>query len=671
MQDHQPAEGGDPPFRRIVENGADGVVVLDPEGAIVYANPAAAALLGRPIESLKGRPLGLPVFAGQSAEIDVPGPGDTPRVVELRPIRADWSGRPALLVGLRDVTAYRKLADGQRFLARAGAELARSLDLPETLDRIARLALEHLADGCLIDLVRPDGKICRERARHDSPDLDAAMAPLRDGDCVPSGGPSGLPRVLRTGRPKLFNRATFPAIDSLTGSPARREVVRALGVNSLLILPLVARGRTLGALTLLATRPGRCFSAADLPATTELAQLAALALDDARLYEEACEAVRRRDEFLAMLSHELRNPLASIVHASALLRDASALGAGQRQAVEVVAKQSEQMSRLLDDLLDVSRVTRGIIRVDRRRADLLDVVDRALQAARPAIESAGHRLHFDRPSGPIPIDGDPARLSQVLVNLLTNAARYTPPGGNVWLEVDAGGGQAQVVVRDDGLGIEPELLPRIFDPFIQGRRDLDRSQGGLGIGLTLVKTIVDLHGGAISASSPGPGRGSSFRLRLRTAPPSPDGDGVPASGAPPGGPIPEAGRPLRILIVEDHEDNREMLRTLLEMSGHRVETAADGIEALDALRRKPDLALLDVGLPGMDGMTLARAVRADPDLCGLRMVAITGYARPEDREEALSAGFDAHLPKPVPIEELDRLIALLPDGHPRLPPPSP
>jgi signal transduction histidine kinase len=653
-QDDRPARPDDPPFRRIVESGADGVVVLDPEGSILYANPAAAALLGRPIEDLMGRPLGLPVYAGQSAEIDVPGPGGPSRVVELRPIRADWGGQPALLIGLRDVTAYRRLAEGQRFLAEAGAELARSLDLPETIDRIARLALDHLADGCLIDLVRPDGRICRELARHADPGLDAAMGPLRGGHCVDPDGPSGLSRVLRTGRPKLFNRATEPALDSLAGDPARRQVVRSLGVGSLLIQPLVARDRTLGALTLLATRPGRFFSAADLPTASELAYLAALALDDARLYDEAREAVRRRDEFLAMLSHELRNPLASIVHASVLLRSSPALGETDRKAIEVVARQSEQMSRLLDDLLDISRVTRGIIRVERSGADLLDVVDRALQAAMPAIESAGHRLHFDRPGGPIPVDGDPARLSQVLVNLLTNAARYTPRGGNIWLEVTAEAGRAGLAVRDDGLGIEADLLPVIFEPFIQGRRGLDRSQGGLGIGLTLVKTIVDLHGGSITASSPGPGRGSTFLVGLPMATAADPGAARP--GVPPDGAVAGACRPLRILVVEDHDDNREMLRTLLELSGHRVEAVSDGIEAMAALRSKPDLALLDVGLPGMDGLSVARAVRADPELSDLRLIAVTGYARPEDRAEVIAAGFDAHLPKPVRIEDLDRLL---------------
>ncbi|WP_158633404.1 ATP-binding protein [Tautonia sociabilis] len=543
-----------------------------------------------------------------------------------------------------------------RRLSEAGAELAGSLDRSETLDRLARLVVEHLADGCLIDLIRPDGTILREAAHHRDARLDAVMAPLLGGDCVDPGGPSGLPRVLRTGRPKLYGLAAASALDSLAREPGRRAAVRALGIRSLLIVPLVARGRTLGAITLLATSPGRSFSAVDLPTATELASLGALALDTSRLHDEAREAVRRRDEFLAMLAHELRNPMASIVSAAEVLRSAAPLGPGEERAVNVIARQSEQMDRLLGDLLDISRVTRDVLRLDRERVDLLDVLERSLPAAMPAVASAGHRLHLSIAAGPILTEGDAARLSQVVVNLLTNAARYTPRGGNIWLEVARAGNRVELVVRDDGQGIEPELLPCLFELFTQGPRGRDRSPGGLGIGLTLVKSIVERHGGSVSAFSAGPGLGSTFRVLLPLA--------EPAAGAGPGPgedpPSPPRGGPdcsdLRILVVEDHDDNREMLRTLLALSGYRVETAADGLAGLEALRNRPDLALLDLGLPGLDGFSVARAARDDASLCDLPLIALTGSSRAEDQAEALAAGFDAHLVKPVLLDELQRLI---------------
>lgn len=649
-----PPKTASAPFQQMVEHGADGLAILDASGVIVYANPAASALLGRPLNQLIGRPLGLPVVAFQSAEIDVPTAGESARIVELRSTEVDWEGRPALLVGLRDVTAYRRLVDNQRFLVRAGAELAHSLDLPTTLAQISQLVIEDLADGCLIDLIQPDGTVLRPIARHASAEGDALLAPLRDGSCVDLNEPIGLPRALRTGRPKIYNRTTEAAIDSLATDPDRRQAFRQLGIGSIMILPLIARDRTLGALTLLTTRPGRFFSAADLPSAGELAILAALAIDNAQLYDNAREDVRRRDEFLAMLSHELRNPLSSIMHATTLLHNHRNLPCDQTGAIEVVARQSQQMSRLLDDLLDISRVTRGIIHLERLPVDLLDVLDQALESARPAIESAGHRLHLNLSGGAMPVIGDHTRLVQVLINLLTNAARYTPSGGDIWLEAASGPQTVELVVRDNGTGIDPEFLPRIFDLFTQGRRSLDRSQGGLGIGLTLVREIVELHDGSISAFSDGPGLGSTFRVRLPAAGAQPAPLTTPIAPAP--RQTPSEQRPLRILLVEDHDDNREMLRTLLMLSGHQVETAADGHAALDALRQRPDLALIDIGLPGIDGLTLARIVRSDPDLSDLTLIAVTGYARPEDRAESLDAGFDDHLPKPVRIDDLKRLL---------------
>jgi PAS domain S-box-containing protein len=367
--------------------------------------------------------------------------------------------------------------------------------------------------------------------------------------------------------------------------------------------------------------------------------------------QEADAANRAKDEFLAMLGHELRNPLSAVRNAIvAAILDERACG----RALEIARRQTDQLGRIVDDLLDVARITSGRVRLRKERTELSDILQRAVEGARPLMEERGHTLTVSLPGEAIHLDADPARVEQAVVNVLTNAGKYTDPGGAISLSAAREQSEAVVRVRDNGMGIAPEVLPRVFDLFTQGDRALDRAQGGLGIGLTLVRRIVELHGGSVRASSPGVGRGAEFVIRLPALPTAPEEASrqLPASGG-----STRERAPARVLVVEDNLDAAESLTMVLELLGHQVRVAHDGMAALVAARAEvPDMMLIDIGLPGMNGYELARAVRRDPLLQHLRLVALTGYGRSEDHAQAMTAGFDHHLVKPVDFDTLEALV---------------
>jgi CheY-like chemotaxis protein len=364
---------------------------------------------------------------------------------------------------------------------------------------------------------------------------------------------------------------------------------------------------------------------------------------------------RRKDEFLAMLSHELRNPLAPITNALELLRLQRGSGnATEEHARAVIERQVGQLKHLVDDLLEVSRVTTGRVRLSQERLDLRGIVDRAVETARPLIEQRRHELSVSAPPEPVWLHGDAARLEQVVVNLLTNAAKYTDEGGHIRLAVEPEGDRAVLRVRDTGVGIPPELLPRIFELFTQAERSLDRAEGGLGIGLSLVQRLVELHGGTVEATSV-QGEGSEFIVRLPMASPPPTPSPSPTETAPP------TGRSCRVLVVDDNVDSAESLAMLLTMFGHNVRTAHDGEAALEtAIDWRPEVVLLDIGLPGLDGYEVAKRMRRLPALGDVVLVALTGYGQDADRQRSREAGFDRHLVKPVEPATVQRIVASVP-----------
>ncbi len=377
-----------------------------------------------------------------------------------------------------------------------------------------------------------------------------------------------------------------------------------------------------------------------------------------REMEEALRtADRRKDEFLATLAHELRNPLAPIRNSLEIMRRAGNDTAMAEQARAMMERQMRQMVRLVDDLLDVSRITRGLIELRKEKVELAAVLQNAIETSRPMLDAGRHQLTVALPPTPVSLDADPIRLAQVVANLLNNSAKYTEPGGHVRLTAAAEGGEAVVRVQDTGVGIPADMLPRVFEMFTQVRTADARAQGGLGIGLTIVKSLVEMHGGTVTARSTAPGQGSEFIVRLPLAPADPK---------PPAAPEPAAVGALsfparRILVVDDSHDAAESLALLLRLMGQDVRVAHDGATALELARSfQPDTAFLDIGMPGMDGNELARRLRREPTQRGLRLIALTGWGQEEDRKLTKAAGFDRHLTKPVDIAVLQELVARAP-----------
>jgi len=385
-------------------------------------------------------------------------------------------------------------------------------------------------------------------------------------------------------------------------------------------------------------------------------------LTDQKKREDLQEADRRKDEFLATLAHELRNPLAPIRNALQIIRLAGDNAQAVELAKDVMDRQLRHMVRLVDDLLDVSRITRGKVELRKERVDLTKIIHSAVETSRPLIEASGHELTLQLAPEPIWLEADLTRLAQVLSNLLNNSARYTKPNGRILLTSERREGEALVRVCDNGLGIPEDMLPLVFEMFTQVDRPQERSQGGLGIGLSLVRGLVEMHGGKVEAYSDGPGRGSEFVVRLPLLTEEPERQEVQA----PDGQTQKATAPhaRRILIVEDNRDGADSLALLLELMGNNVRTVYDGASALEAATEyRPDVVLLDIGLPGRDGYEVAREIRASPHLNGVVLIAQTGWGQEEDYRRTTEAGFNHHLVKPVDPQKLKELLATMPNHH--------
>ena len=369
-----------------------------------------------------------------------------------------------------------------------------------------------------------------------------------------------------------------------------------------------------------------------------------------RIEETLREQDRRKDEFLAMLAHELRNPLAAVANAASLLKNTED-AESHTWAAGVIERQTRQLTHLIDDLLDVSRITTGKIRLRREILDVATVLERACESARPLVQERQHELLCDYPHGLLWLEADPTRIEQIVLNLLTNAAKYTPTGGRIELGARRVDAEILITVRDNGMGIAPHRLPEMFQLFAQGERSIARSEGGLGIGLTIVQKLAEMHGGRIVAHSEGPNRGSTFTVHLPAAV-------APAPAAESGGRAREESARLRILIVDDNLDSAQGLARILTRAGHRTSVAHDGVQALERARAElPQAILLDIGLPGIDGFEVANRLRTETGCADALIIAVTGYGQEEDRNRALEAGFDHHMVKPVAIDELKALLA--------------
>ena len=559
--------------------------------------------------------------------------------------------------------AAEEAARWAEFLADASRTLASSLDPQATLRNLARLAVPMLGDASFASLV--DGKAAV---------LSCEWAWLDDAGATISFATSGfgsshaeldrvVGRVLGTGRAQPFDfgslvggvRALVAGLEAGGAVPPvspRTPLVPARAGG--LVFPLSARGRVLGVFGLVLTEAAERLGRGDLAAAVDLAGRAGVALDNALLVRDVQDRDRRKSEFLSMLAHELRNPLAPIRNAVEIIKRRVPEPSDLAFVRGVIDRQVSQLTRLVDDLLDVSRITSGKIRLEREPIEIGTVVARAVETSRPLIEQHRHVLSLNVPDGTVTVIGDATRLAQVLANLLNNAAKYTPDGGRIDLDVETTEGEVVIEVRDTGAGIPPDMLDTVFDLFTQVDRSLDRSQGGLGIGLTLVKSLVELHHGSVHARSEGPGRGSVFEIRLpRCRDVAGDDHRAPLDGS--GSPLASASR---ILVVDDNVDAAQSLAMVLAVAGHEVRQVHDGEHALAAVESfRPEVVLLDIGLPGLDGYEVARRLRASPRNRALLLVAVSGYGQDRDRHRSALAGFDHHLTKPVDFELLERVLA--------------
>lgn len=665
-------------FSTALRSIGDAVVATDAEGRVTFANPVAEQLTGWSADDARGRPL-REVFRIVNEYTREPTESPVERVLReggvvglanhtillqrdggelaiddsAAPIIGPQGETVGVVLVFRDVSKARRAAQRQEFLARASVELSSSLDYGVTLAKVAQLAVPTIADWCGVDMLE-GGEVRRLAVAHIDPEKVAFVQEIQRRWPPDMDAPQGVPNILRTGQSEMIRVIPEELLESGARDEAHLRVIRELQLRSYIGVPLTIGDETFGVITLVMAESRRTYDEDDLELAAVLAQRASTAVQNARLYRaaedarrEAETANRAKDEFLAMLGHELRNPLAPIVTALELMKMRED-GQMSRER-EVVERQVMALQTLVDDLLDVSRITGGRIELDRAPVELVDVVEKSVEVVGTLIETRRHALHVDVPRGLV-VDGDASRLGQVVNNLLTNAAKYTEPEGQIWVAGAREGDEVVLRVRDSGIGIPPEMLSGVFEVFHQAPQALDRAQGGLGLGLTIARSLVEGHGGTITAKSAGVGRGTELEMRLPAVqrdvePPEPAAESQFAEH--------ESGFGTPILVVDDNSDALEMIVSVLELIGYRPLPAPDPAAALElAQQTLPPLALLDLGLPVIDGYELGRRLRAIPGLGDIKLIAATGYGQPSDRARTTAAGFAAHLVKPIALDEL-------------------
>lgn len=564
----------------------------------------------------------------------------------------DEDGRPLRMVGVSvNVTRRKRVEQDLAFLAGASAELAGLVDPQNTLDRLAFLAVPAFADWCAVDLLDDEGRPERVAVAHVDPERVQLARDIYARFGTDPQQAIGSWAVLRSQQPHLVREVSDALLDEAIPNPDYRAYLRHLGLRSYIGVPLVAHGRAFGVVTFVSAESGRLYEQRDLELAADLARRAAVAIENARLYRTLQQSDQGKDIFLATLAHELRNPLAAISNGIGILKLAPGDLRRVEHAAAVMERQINQLRRLVDDLMDVSRIATGKVELRTEEVDLVAIVTNAVETVRPSIEAARHKLSIALPGGAMRVRADPVRLAQVFANLLSNAAKYTAEGGQIDISMESLQQEFVVRVRDNGIGIAPEMLHSIFHIFRQGAHPLERSHGGLGIGLSLVEGLVRLHGGRVEAHSEGPGRGSEFVVHLPRAPLS----AAPELRPPP---IPGKDAARRVLVVDDNVDAAHTVAELLRLLGHEVSIEHDGLGAVDAaLRLHPEVVLLDIGLPGIDGYEAARRIRRAEGKRAMKLVALTGWGQEQDKERAYRAGFDQHCVKPVGLDQLRTMLA--------------
>lgn len=668
----------------VLEHSSDAIVILDRERVIRYANRAAAALaemagpdelygvsydqvleaheifdeagrhpdratLPSHIALTEGRPV-----RGMVAR-QVHRQSGRQRWISIAsvPLFTDEDSRKAqfAILFFTDISDQKARQDRVAFLLEATRGSSVAGDLSERFLEKARVIVPLLADWCTVNVLQEDGRLARVAAVHRDPTKTAAVEQLAT-LAMEGGADRSVASVITTGEAKLYHLISPEMLAGTFPTSEGTELLRELAPRSAMILPVVSGGRTFGALSLAYTEESlRTYTEDDLDFMREFCLHLGVLADNARLYGEVEARDKAKDAFMAALSHELRNPLAPIKSALELLaiRDTSPEA---REALEIVDYQFNHVQEILRDLLDVTRFTRGLVTIEERPLELAALLTRAADMNEEHLRKKGITLHRDFSEGPLAVVGDSTRLQQAVMNILQNAEKFTPAGGNVWIALKREGDRAVISIRDDGEGMEAETLAHVFDSYGPQHHPRQAGRTGLGLGLVLVRDIIRLHGGSVEARSPGKDRGSTFTLVLPLS-----GEALPCAQMPPQPARENSGARHRILIVDDNEAAARGLDRLLAKRGHETAVAHDGAGALAAARSfSPTVILLDIGLPDMSGLSVGEQIRAEHGRAVL-LIALSGYGQQEDIEATKAAGFDCHLVKPASLADIESALA--------------
>jgi len=685
-------------LQAILEGLDAGITVQDPSGRLVFANTAGARMCGLgSVEELLAAPTSATI-----ARFDVLGDDDRPidpddlpgrrvlrtgepcaavlrvrehatgRVwrswVRAMPVR-DEDGRVEIVINvMHDVTAAHRKEQHDVCLSIATAALGASLDIDEMLGRLTQVLVPVLADWCVVSLLAED-ELRHVAIAHADPKKMQAARDVYDRFPPSPDAPRGLWNVLRSGVAELYETVDDELLRLGAQNEEHLALLRAAGMRSVILVPLRVRERVVGTLTLITAESGRSYDREDLRVAEELGRRAGNALENARHYGEAREAARRaeeasrtKDEFLATVSHELRTPLNAIVGWSSLLR-ARSREPSVAKGIEVIFRNAQAQVKIIDDILDVSRIINGKFLLEPKATDLVAIARDAIEVVRPASDAKQISVELVAPAPPYQLVADPERLQQVVWNLLSNAVKFTEARGRIVVRIERDASTLALSVVDSGKGIAPDFLPYAFDRFRQADASTTRRVGGLGLGLAIVRHVVELHGGSVEAWSEGIGKGATFTIRL------PVRAVVPAAAqerpVTPHEPATPRARDLdgvRVLVVDDEEDARDLLAAVLTDAGATVESVRSAQTGLDALARfRPDVLVSDIGMPEEDGYSFIERIRALPPEEGgaIPSLALTAYTREEDRSRALRAGFTTHLGKPASPDALTAAVANL------------
>jgi signal transduction histidine kinase/ActR/RegA family two-component response regulator len=582
------------------------------------------------------------------------------------PILGDDGGIEEWIGTAIDVHEQHFAQEGLAFLAKANEIFASSLDYRETLKNVAFLAVPRIADWCAVDMAADASEQFRSRlaVAHADP-AKIALAEELYRKFPPDPETDVIYRVMRTGTSELVPFVPDEALAELAHSEEHLQMIRQLGIMSFMIVPLRSRGEVVGTMTFVAS--DRRYCERDLAQAEELAYRASIAIENARLYGAAQSANRAKDEFLATLSHELRTPMTAVLGWSRMLK----LGLSEPEAqvaIDAIEQSASAQAQLIEDVLDVSRIMSGKLTFEARPTDLRTVAQAAITTVHPAAVAKGIEILTAIPPLLPPVPGDEGRLQQVIWNLLANAIKFTPRGGTVTLRLSHEGSVVRLVVSDTGEGIDRAFLPYVFEPFRQGDSSTTRPHGGIGLGLAIVRSLVEMHGGRIRVASEGKGRGATFTLELPVLETAP---AIAASSLSERAVLPSASATLpaltdvTVLVVDDQQFTRDVVAAILRRTGAVVHTASSVREGLQLFRKlEPHLVVCDIAMPDEDGYVFLREVRARPDaLRSTPILALTAFGRPEDRLLALDAGFDAYLKKPVDPADLAQSVQRLASGR--------